>query len=174
MVVTPFISRVSRSSEGREDAATTGATPSPPMYEHTPLIRSRPQFIGNNDERWLKVCACIATVVLGTVILAASKTDGPGSAVVGGVPGLGSARGWAARGEDDAVGRVASRIAAELTDAYRRGELGTPQYDPSSLFSRAPGRRAPVDEVDGSGAPLTLPWQPVSLGWPAAASRDVR
>lgn len=144
------------------------------MYEHTPLIRSRPQFIGNNDERWLKVCACIATVVLGTVILAASKTDGPGSAVVGGVPGLGSARGWAARGEDDAVGRVASRIAAELTDAYRRGELGTPQYDPSSLFSRAPGRRAPVDEVDGSGAPLTLPWQPVSLGGPAAASRDVR
>ena len=73
-----FTSRVSRSSEGREDAATTGATPSPPMYEHTPLIRSRPQFIGNNDERWLKVCACIATVVLGTVILAASKTDGPG------------------------------------------------------------------------------------------------
>ena len=111
------------------------------MYEHTPLIRSRPQFIGNNDERWLKVCACIATVVLGTVILAASKTDGPGSAVVGGVPGLGSARGWAARGEDDTLGRFASRIAAELTDAYRRGELGEPQYDPSSLFSRAPARR---------------------------------
>ena len=36
------------------------------MYEHTPLIRSRPQFVGNNDERWLKVCACSATVVLGT------------------------------------------------------------------------------------------------------------
>ena len=144
------------------------------MYEHTPLIRRGPQLIGNNDERWLKVCACIATVVIGTVILAASKTDGPGSAVVGGVPGLGSARGWAARGEDDTLGRFASRIAAELTDAYRRGELGEPQYDPSSLFARAPGRRAPVDEVDGSGAPLTLPWQPVSLGGPAAASRDVR
>ena len=73
------------------------------MYEHTPLIRRGPQLIGNNDERWLKVCACIATVVIGTVILAASKTDGPGSAVVGGVPGLGSARGWAARGEDGRI-----------------------------------------------------------------------
>lgn len=157
-------------SDGREGAATTGVTPSPPMDEHTPLIRRGQQFIGNNDERWLKVCACIATVVLGTVILAASKTDGPGSAVVGGVPGLGSARGWAARGEGDAVGRFAK----ELADAHRRGELGEPQYDPSSLFARPPGRRAPVDEVDGSGAPLTLPWQPVSLGGPAAASRDVR
>ena len=151
----------------KEGRRRTGIMPGSPRYEHSALIPRAPR---NNDSAWLKVCAGVATVLLGTVLLAASTG---GSWVVGKVSVLGGGMGRAPHGNDDPHG-FARDVAEKLNEARLGGTPGDVHADPARLFASAPARTAPVDEADDTGAPLGLPWQPVSLGGPSVASRDVR